>query len=134
MFHAYIPHENQTGGTKMEDKKDGQKEFSTCLEDAPFAEMMQRTAESPFSRFQDGKGALRTEKNPKNGRPNMLESIMNLHRCEDCAIRRKAAAKPRSFLARAHCWHATWWPGWKMYQAELRGRKTSANIQFEENR
>jgi hypothetical protein len=121
----------------MEDKKEIQKEFSTCLEDLPFAETLQQATiqpwtGSPVNRFRNGKDMLRTGKNLKNRRPNMLESIMNLHRCSDCAIRRQAVSKPRSFLARAHCWHAAWWPGWKTYQAELRGR-TAANIQLGEN-
>ncbi len=49
----------------------------------------------------------------------MIESLMNVHKCADCAIRCKAARKPRSIFARIHRWHATWWPGWKLYQAQL---------------
>ncbi len=56
----------------------------------------------------------------------MMESIMSLHRCEDCPIRCQAAKKPRSIFARIHRWHMRWWPGWKIYQAELRARKVSA--------
>ncbi len=56
----------------------------------------------------------------------MMESVMNLHRCEDCPIRCQAAKKPRSIFARLHRWHAQWWPGWWMYQAELRARKVRA--------
>jgi hypothetical protein len=48
----------------------------------------------------------------------MIESVMNLHRCEDCPIRCHAAKKPRSIFARIHHWHKTWWPGWKIYQKE----------------
>jgi hypothetical protein len=54
----------------------------------------------------------------------MVESIMKLHRCEDCPIRRRAITKPHSLFSRIHGWHRTWWPGWKIYQAELRGRGT----------
>ncbi len=52
-------------------------------------------------------------------RYNMIESVMKLHKCADCSIRCRAARKPRSLFARLHRWHATWWPGWKLYQAEL---------------
>jgi hypothetical protein len=49
----------------------------------------------------------------------MIESLMKLHNCADCPIRCKASRKPGSLFARIHRWHATWWPGWKLYQAEL---------------
>jgi len=53
----------------------------------------------------------------------MIESLMSLHRCEDCPIRCQAAKKPRSIFAHLHRWHMHWWPGWQIYQAELRARK-----------
>lgn len=56
----------------------------------------------------------------------LMESMMSLHRCEDCPMRCHAAKKPQSLLARIHRWHLTWWPGWKIYQAELRTRKTAS--------
>lgn len=56
----------------------------------------------------------------------MMETIMKLHRCEDCPIRCQAAKKPRSIFARMHRWHMRWWPGWRIYQAELRACKVSA--------
>ncbi len=56
----------------------------------------------------------------------MIESVMSLHRCEDCPIRCQAAKKPRSIFARIHRWHMRWWPGWQIYQNELRARKASA--------
>ena len=52
----------------------------------------------------------------------MIDTLMKLHRCEDCPIRCQAAKKPRSILARIHRWHTRWWPGWRIFQAELRGR------------
>jgi aldehyde:ferredoxin oxidoreductase len=55
----------------------------------------------------------------------MFNYIEKLHRCADCPIRCKAAARPRSLFARIHRWHSTWWPGWKNYQAELRARGAS---------
>jgi hypothetical protein len=47
-----------------------------------------------------------------------------------CPIRCWAVAKPRSIFARIHRWHATWWPGWKMHQAQLhaRGARAAAHI------
>ena len=57
----------------------------------------------------------------------MLEHIAKLHRCADCPIRRRAVARPHSLFARIHRWHATWWPGWKAYQAERHAHCASAN-------
>jgi hypothetical protein len=56
----------------------------------------------------------------------MVESIMKLHRCADCSIRCKAKSKPRSIFGSIHRWHSTWWPGWKIYKAELRTRGARA--------
>lgn len=53
----------------------------------------------------------------------MIESLMKLHKCSNCSIRCRAMRKPRSLFARIHRWHATWWPGWKLYLAELGARK-----------
>jgi hypothetical protein len=58
----------------------------------------------------------------------MIGSLMKLHKCADCPIRCKASRKPGSLPARIHQWHATWWPGWKLYQAELGGRRTKAAL------
>jgi len=56
----------------------------------------------------------------------MVESIMKLHSCAHCSIRCKAQEKPHSLFARIHRWHTKWWPGWKLYQAELRARSAKA--------
>jgi len=66
------------------------------------------------------------KKNQNNRRCEMIDSLMKLHKCADCSIRCKAARKPGSLLARIHRWHATWWPGWKLYQAELGARAAKA--------
>lgn len=111
----------------MEDKKVNQKEYSTCLEDLPFVEALQKNESRPGggssgSREKDGRTGSPAEK--KTAANAMIESIMNLHRCADCPIRRKAVQKPHSLFSRIHSGHMTWWPGWKIYQAELRGRGT----------
>jgi len=49
----------------------------------------------------------------------MIESLLKLHPCSHCIIRCKASQKPRSLFGKIHRWHATWWPGWKLYLAEL---------------
>jgi len=55
-----------------------------------------------------------------NSRPEMVEQMMSLHRCADCPIRHRAAKEPRSIFGRVHRWHMRWWPGYKIYQRELR--------------
>ena len=57
-----------------------------------------------------------------NKQNEVIINIMKLHQCSNCSIRCRAVAKPRSLFARIHRWHMTWWPGWKIYQAELRAR------------
>jgi hypothetical protein len=52
----------------------------------------------------------------------MIETVMKVHKCSECSIRCRAVAKPGSLSARIHRWHMTWWPGWKIYQAQLRAR------------
>jgi hypothetical protein len=71
-----------------------------------------RSSTRDFEATQGGKSM-----NSGNG---ITERIMQVHRCADCPIRCQAKAKPRSLYARIHRWHSTWWPGWKIYQAELR--------------
>jgi len=49
----------------------------------------------------------------------MPEKLNETHRCENCAIRRKAEEKPTLWLARLWYWHTHWCPGWKAYQKKL---------------
>jgi hypothetical protein len=46
------------------------------------------------------------------------------HKCEDCGLRRRAEASPRSLIAWFWRWHTTWCPGWKSYQRWLADRAT----------
>ncbi len=39
--------------------------------------------------------------------------------CENCPMRKRAEAKPNSWIARLWRWHTGWCPGWKAYQAHL---------------
>ncbi len=41
------------------------------------------------------------------------------HKCDQCAFRRRAEARPESLLARLWKWHTKWCPGWKSYQKWL---------------
>ena len=45
------------------------------------------------------------------------------HRCENCPIRKRAEANPKSWLARLWRWHTGWCPGWKAYQRALAAGK-----------
>ncbi len=49
----------------------------------------------------------------------MEKNTENVPGCANCPIRKKAEAKPQSFLAKLWRWHTTWCPGWKAYQAHL---------------
>jgi hypothetical protein len=55
-----------------------------------------------------------------NNENEIIEQLMKLHRCADCPIRCQAIKQPHSLFARIHRWHTTWWPGWRIYQRELR--------------
>jgi len=45
------------------------------------------------------------------------------HSCETCGLRKRAEAKPKSWIAKLWRWHTTWCPGWKSYQKHLAGQK-----------
>jgi len=105
------------------------------LDDAPSAEMMRKimgqkgigSLSEEMMRSLTGKPHQeRVERQVKTNsdfqkirRHKMIESLMKLHKCSTCSIRCQASRKPKSLFARIHRWHATWWPGWKTYQAEL---------------
>ena len=46
-------------------------------------------------------------------------AVQNKYACENCANRKKAEARPNSFMAKLWRWHTGWCPGWKAYQAHL---------------
>lgn len=48
-----------------------------------------------------------------------LSSSEKTFGCEDCPLRKKAEANPKSLIARLWRWHTRWCPGWKAYQAYL---------------
>lgn len=48
---------------------------------------------------------------------------MQNYPCANCPMLRRAKAKPRSISARIHRWHASWYPGWKAFQAAQRAYK-----------
>ena len=94
----------------MQEPRNNQKEYSTCLEALPFAEAMQKPDSRPEDvssggRVNDGRtGSFSAKKTAGNA---LLESIMNLHRCADCPIRRAAIRNPHSLFSRIHSGHAT---------------------------
>lgn len=49
----------------------------------------------------------------------MTEPPKTRHNCENCWFRRRAEARPNSWLARFWQWHTTWCPGWRAYQKDL---------------
>ena len=46
-------------------------------------------------------------------------AAQKVYKCENCAMRKKAEARPRAFLSRVWRWHTGWCPGWKEYQTHL---------------
>jgi hypothetical protein len=126
----------------MADQLDHQKEFSTCLEDLLITETMKKRKSQLWAgplagRPADDKDGFPSPKESGNAGHGVLGSVMKVHRCSDCVLRRRADAKPHSFLARIHHWHRTWWPGWKIYQAELRAHCAGTAMKtdpIEENR
>jgi len=48
-------------------------------------------------------------------------------RCENCALRKKAEAKPKSLMGRLWFWHTKWCPGWKAYQKYLAEQESGLN-------
>ncbi len=48
--------------------------------------------------------------------------------CATCALRARAEAKPKSFMARLWRWHTTWCPGWKAYQQALKAEANQPEV------
>lgn len=44
---------------------------------------------------------------------------MTTHNCENCSIRAKYDAKPKSMVGRFWRWHINFCPGWKGYMKSL---------------
>lgn len=44
------------------------------------------------------------------------------HACEDCGWRKRAEARPDSWIAKLWRWHTGWCPGWKAYQASFKAK------------
>jgi hypothetical protein len=111
----------------MEEKMESQKpeEIYTCLEDVIVKGRAREAGETAGPKL-DKNAVPGEKKEPKNRRHEMVESIMKLHPCATCAIKRKAAQNPDSIFAGIHAWHKTWWPGWKMYRDGLQTRCANA--------
>jgi hypothetical protein len=52
----------------------------------------------------------------------MADSAFLRAHCAHCPIRQAGMKRPRSIFAKIHRWHSSWWPAWRGYQADLRGR------------
>lgn len=109
----------------MQAQKNCQEDFATCLEDIKLAATWQKKLDhqeidSLTTGFADDSAISKTEEYANDEVNKFIAALMQLHRCEDCPLRRKAMEKPHSFFANIHRWHKTWWPGWKIYRAERR--------------
>ena len=49
------------------------------------------------------------------------------HNCEECPMRQRAEAKPKSLMGRLWHWHTKWCPGWKSYQEYLAQQEASSS-------
>jgi len=48
-----------------------------------------------------------------------MSEVTEEQNCENCPLRKKAEARPKSILGRLWRWHTSWCPGWKAYQESL---------------
>jgi hypothetical protein len=62
-------------------------------------------------------------KDQVRGEMNMSINTQEMPRCGDCALRKRAEAKPKSLLGRLWYWHIKWCLGWKAYQEYLARQK-----------
>jgi hypothetical protein len=57
----------------------------------------------------------------------MAETGDQKHNCEECPMRKRAEAKPKSLISRVWHWHTNWCPGWKSYQEYLAQQESSSS-------
>ena len=57
----------------------------------------------------------------------MAETGEQKHNCEECPMRKRAEAKPKSLISRIWHWHTNWCPGWKSYQEHLAQQESSSS-------
>jgi len=57
----------------------------------------------------------------------MAETDEHKHNCEECPMRKRAEAKPKSLIGRVWHWHTNWCPGWKSYQEYLAQQDASSS-------
>jgi hypothetical protein len=57
----------------------------------------------------------------------MADTGEQKHNCEECPMRKRAEAKPKSLISRVWHWHTNWCPGWKSYQEYLAQQESSSS-------
>jgi hypothetical protein len=114
----------------MEDQMRRGQKFPACLENPEFARAIRRPeTEADFdprkiNRIGENGTSTAGSETGSRGRA-IAQALMKVHPCSTCPIRRLAGERPGSLFARAHHWHRSWWPGWKIYTAESAGGDTS---------
>ena len=114
----------------MRETNHDQRAASAPVEEISFGATNQPSggyAAEAVGRFPDAPDFVSTGGMLKASKQSLLETISRLHPCAACSIRCRAAAHPASFFNTIHLWHKKWWPGWKIYQAELRRHALDAD-------
>ena len=57
----------------------------------------------------------------------MADTGEQKHNCEECPMRKRADANPKSLIGRFWHWHTKWCPGWKSYQEYLAQQEASSS-------